>query len=92
MTVLDLSMCGRMTDSVLELLGDQCPNLISVHLHGPFLVSAESFVVFFKAVAKSLISLSLEQAAKLDDDSIAGLVTYCNKLESLEIDSRLFLI
>jgi DNA repair protein RAD7 len=86
LTRLELGMCGRMTDEILELIGDRLTNLQSLRLHGPFLCTGSAFSKMFMSLGGSLSSLTLSHASKLSNESFKSLVLHCDSISELNIN------
>jgi hypothetical protein len=82
---LDLQLCGRMTDDVLDLIGDRCPQLMNLSFTGPFLPSDKAWSKLFSNLT-NLRSLRLQFAAKITNQSIQTLVESCPLMEDFELD------
>ncbi|KAJ3123359.1 hypothetical protein HK098_002001 [Nowakowskiella sp. JEL0407] len=83
---LNLSLCGRMRDSVLMLFGEKLGNLSRITLSGCFLVTDAAFSSIFGAIGPRLLELNLHHAAKLTSVSVKVLVTDCVNVEKLTLD------
>jgi hypothetical protein len=82
---LDLQLCGRMTDDVLDLIGDRCTQLLNLSFTGPFLPTDQAWSRLFSKLP-NLRSLRLQFAAKITNQSIELLVQSCPLMEDFELD------
>ncbi|KAJ3006338.1 hypothetical protein HKX48_000171 [Thoreauomyces humboldtii] len=87
--LLHLGNCGRIRDETLKLIGDECPNLESLTLDGPFLPSDAGFADMFKGLGDKLKHLTLRHAAKLNHGAVRTLVDTCPNLVELRLDGCL---
>lgn len=85
LTHLELQMCGRMTDEVLQLLGERCQSLSVVQLHGPYLCTAAAFSSFLTLLGRKLLTLKLSHASKFSDHCLETLSTNCTNLIELSL-------
>ncbi|KAJ3320649.1 hypothetical protein HDU76_000261 [Blyttiomyces sp. JEL0837] len=81
--VLNLSDCGQMTDSAIRCFAEHCPNITSLTLKGPFLVTDAAFADLFAALGDQLQSVFLENAAKLSAKGIGALIESAKPLKGL---------
>ncbi|KND04484.1 uncharacterized protein SPPG_00212 [Spizellomyces punctatus DAOM BR117] len=86
---LYLGNCGRITDNVLKIIGENCTSLASLSLSGPFLPSSSGFITLFQGLGEKLKELSLQHAAKLDKAAVEVLVQRCPNLTLLRFDQCL---
>ncbi|KAJ3166568.1 hypothetical protein HDU87_002073 [Geranomyces variabilis] len=83
---LHLGNCGRLRESTLKAIGDNCSHLESLNLDGPFLPGDESFAAMFEAIGDKLLELTLRHAAKLSQTGVDTLVRCCPNLTTLRLD------
>lgn len=74
-----------MTDTVLTYYAHQLHSLNSLHLGGPFLVTAECYHNFFKLVGSRLTSLKLTDTARINASVIESIVDNCPNLAELRL-------
>ena len=84
LTHLHLDYCGRLTSPVLSTFATSMPHLTSLTLLGPFLVRAEAWIEFFKAMP-GLRVFKITQSPRLDLKCIQTLVESCTRLEELSL-------
>ncbi|KAJ1540587.1 hypothetical protein HK096_010821, partial [Nowakowskiella sp. JEL0078] len=78
---LNLSSCGRILDSAIELFG-RLAHLTSLNLQGCFLVTDKAFKTLFSGVGLRLLEIELHNAAKMSS-SIETLVEKCTNIRKL---------
>lgn len=83
--ILNMTMCGRLTDVSLELLGNRCPLINRLKLSGPFLCTDTGFNSLFRGVASNLTVFHIEHAAKASNIFMEGLVQSCEMLQDISI-------
>jgi len=72
-----------MSDEVLPYYAEKLKRLESLHIRGAFLVSAEVYIDFFKAVGPRLKTLSLTSTARTNRSVFEAIAENCPNLESL---------
>ncbi|KAI8926251.1 hypothetical protein BC831DRAFT_549993 [Entophlyctis helioformis] len=82
---LNLSLCGRITDSVLAEIGRSCSSLERLTLKGPFLPTNAGFSSLFRGVGEPLVEVVLENAAKLSTPAVQVLHDCCPNLAQLSL-------
>ncbi|KAL5036191.1 hypothetical protein BDEG_24146 [Batrachochytrium dendrobatidis JEL423] len=82
---LNLSVCGRITNKVLEEIGASCNQLSSLVLKGCFIPSDFGFSSLFSGLGSTLQELTLENAAKLTNLSLITLLESATHLRLLSL-------
>ncbi|KAI9208454.1 uncharacterized protein BJ171DRAFT_595611 [Polychytrium aggregatum] len=86
LTHLNLTLCGRMNDHVIQVYARSFPRLTSLTLRGPYLVTDKAFAALFESLGDKLMKLRLESAAQLGFGGLSALVKNCPRLKSLHLD------
>jgi DNA repair protein RAD7 len=81
---LHLSYCGKMTDDIVQGYGQRLSQLKSVHFSGPYLVTKEAWMSYFKQVGKRLESFELRYTSRFDLACVEALVESCPNLTNLK--------
>ncbi|OJA08941.1 hypothetical protein AZE42_07502 [Rhizopogon vesiculosus] len=84
LTHLHLDYCGRLTSPVLSGFATSMPQLTSITLLGPFLVRAEAWIEFFKAMP-CLRVFKITQSPRINLKCVQALAESCTKLEELSL-------
>lgn len=82
---LSLSFCGNINDTVLTYYAHQLHSLNSLHLGGPFLITAECYQNFFQLAGHRLTSLKLTDTARITTSVIESIVDNCPNLAELRL-------
>lgn len=85
---LVLGMCGQLTGENLVYFAEKLPNLTSIYLDGPFLISKDIWTVFFETVGSKLRELTIKNTHRVDEETIAFILENCPNLTHLAL-SRL---
>ncbi|KAG2223060.1 hypothetical protein INT45_008261 [Circinella minor] len=85
---LKLIYCGQMTSKVLDIYQSHLKNLQSIELSGPYLVTKDAWIDFFKTVGKRLEVFKLSHSFRFNRECLEALAVYCPDLKELEF-SRL---
>ncbi|KAG2363065.1 RNI-like protein [Suillus spraguei] len=84
LTHLHLNYCGRLTSPVLLAFSTSMPQLTSLTLLGPFLVRAEAWIGFFKAVP-GLRVFKITQSPRFDLECMQTLADACKHIGELSL-------
>ncbi|KAK9346165.1 hypothetical protein V1522DRAFT_405095 [Lipomyces starkeyi] len=83
---LTLSMCGQMTDKVIDYYSTNLRNLHSVTINGGFLITSGCWVRFFDKIGSQLVRFSLANTLRFNRESLQALVRNCSAtLEELSL-------
>lgn len=85
---LVLGMCGQLTGENLVYFAEKLPNLTSIYLDGPFLISKDVWTIFFETVGSKLKELTIKNTHRVDEETIAFILENCPNLTHLGL-SRL---
>ncbi|KAI7854195.1 hypothetical protein BDC45DRAFT_463427 [Circinella umbellata] len=85
---LKLIYCGQMTSKVLDIYQSHLKNLQSIELSGPYLVTKDAWIDFFKTVGKRLEVFKLSHSFRFNRECLEALAVHCPDLKELEF-SRL---
>lgn len=83
---LVLGMCGQLCGENLLRIAE-IPNLVSLHLDGPFMVRKEAWLDFIDLVGPKIKSLSIASLYRFDAEVLALLAESCVSLEHLALRS-----
>lgn len=78
---LVLGMCGRLRKEDLLYLGEKLKSLTSLYIDGAFLISGDTWNVFFDMVGPGLKQLTIKNSHRISSDNI---VYMCEKFPGLE--------
>ncbi|KAG2348209.1 RNI-like protein [Suillus weaverae] len=84
LTHLHLDYCGRLTSPVLLAFSTSMPQLISLTLLGPFLVRAEAWTEFFKAMP-GLRVFKITQSPRFNLECMQTLADSCKNIAELSL-------
>ncbi|KAG1725017.1 RNI-like protein [Suillus paluster] len=84
LTHLHLDYCGRLTSPVLSGFPTSMPQLTSLTLVGPFLVRAEAWIEFLKAMP-GLRVFKITQSPRFNLECMQTLADSCKRLEELSL-------
>ncbi|KAK9238304.1 hypothetical protein V1525DRAFT_118682 [Lipomyces kononenkoae] len=83
---LTLSMCGQMTDKVIDYYSTNLRNLHSLTINGGFLITSGCWLRFFDAIGSQLNRFSLANTLRFNRESLEAIVRNCSgTLEELSL-------
>lgn len=82
---LRLVYCGRITSKVIDFYGDRLHRLRSVEFSGPFLVTKEAWIGFFRNIGSRLETFKITDTARFDKDCLEELVKCCPNFKHLRL-------
>lgn len=85
---LTLGMCGRLRKEDLLYLGEKLTSLKSLYIDGAFLISGDTWNVFFDLVGGGLKQLTIKNSHRISSENIVYMSEKCSGLEKLVL-SRL---
>eukprot|EP00939_MAST-03C_sp_MAST-3C-sp1_P001877 g1877.t1 len=83
LTSLNLNYCCEITDKGLEIVANQCPNLLSISLTE--LQVSDQGIRGLVEKCKKLQRVCLYQCRRIGDTAVAAIAKYCPDLEDLDI-------
>ncbi|KAK9388860.1 hypothetical protein V1515DRAFT_596274 [Lipomyces mesembrius] len=75
---LTLSMCGQITDKVIDYYSTNLRNLHSLTINGGFLITSGCWVRFFDTIGSQLVRFSLANTLRFNRESLQALVRNCS--------------
>ncbi|KAF9432345.1 hypothetical protein BGZ76_010936 [Entomortierella beljakovae] len=82
---LNLKLCGRIDDSVIECYTQHLTKLTALTLVGPILITEGAYIKFFEAMGKKFEKFELKHSARFSLNALKALCKNCPNLTHLRL-------